>query len=107
MAHVAVGYGVALCHPMVGEIQVTVLAAVTPLQEATISVFRQWQLGMEMNRRGDNAAHIAVGSLRLIILSDGSRGNGKIAQLLQSLAGLSLFEAGLLRNACAWNADQS
>ena len=48
---------------------------------------------MEMNRRGDDASHIAVRLVRLAVVPDRGRRNGKIAYLLQCLASLGRVDS--------------
>ena len=91
MSHVAVGYGIALGHPMVGEIEVAVLAAIAPLQEAAIPVCRQGQLRMKVNCGADDAAHVAIVRTVLRVFRDFGAGQSKIAQIQQVFTARSLF----------------
>ena len=75
---VAVGYRITFGDPMVREIKITILAAIAPLQEATVEVLGKRQLCVKVYRRRDDAAHVAIGGVGLIIVSYARLSDGKI-----------------------------
>ena len=58
---VAVGHRVAFRNAVIGEVEIAVLAAVAPLEEATVPVARQRQLHVEVDRRRQDPLDVAVG----------------------------------------------
>lgn len=61
VTQIAVGDGITLGDAMVSEVQIAILAAVTPLEKALIPVGREWQLDVIAGTGRDETAHVAIG----------------------------------------------
>src|SRR6185295_15606991 len=86
VAGIGVGDRVTLSEAVVGKIELTVLAAVSNIEDPAVPVFRKRQLHVEANARVDHALGIAMRRRRAgSRLQDGSR-DGEIGQIEESLA---------------------